>query len=203
MNKQNSGKSPFDLGGFLIKVAIVLFILITVTVYLMGSLFARYVSGDQGQDSARVIYFSQIALTKYGDDNQYIAPGAALEWNAYISFPGSESATYVFVEISGVYSVDGDAVTLFSGGPEWTVADAWTHLGVYDGTLVYYCALEPNVTLTDVALFESDAAMVPETLTAEDLETIDISSAFRASVVQSNGFDSVEAAWQSLETNHG
>ena len=57
MRKQNNEKPPVNLGSILIRVAAGLFCLLLISVYLLGGLFARYVSRGQGADSARVAKF--------------------------------------------------------------------------------------------------------------------------------------------------
>lgn len=182
-----------------ICLAAVLLCLTMFSSYFSSRVVARYTTTENSGDSARVIKFGDLTLTETGGDPQYIAPGVELEWNASLSFTGSEAATYVFVEVDGVASGTADAVTLFSGGPEWVVADGWEYLAPG----VYYRALVPNAVLTDVALFESASVVVSEYMTAADIVAIGtISPSFRASVVQSNGFASPADAWDSLEGNH-
>lgn len=189
--------------------ACVLLCLTLFSVHFSSGVVARYTTTTDSGDSARVIEFGDLTLTETGGETQYIAPGVTLEWNAHVTFEGSESATYVFVEVSGVYAEANGTVTLFAGGPTWTVdtgTDKWEYLGAYDGTYVYYRALDPNTEL-DEALFKETGAVVSETLTAADLEDFEsVSPKFRASVVQSNGFanegDPPAAAWKSLEDNH-
>ena len=57
MNKQNNERPPLNLGCIMMRIAAVLFVLTIVSVYLLGGLFARYVSTGQGGDSARVAGF--------------------------------------------------------------------------------------------------------------------------------------------------
>lgn len=186
--------------------ACVLLCLTLVSVRLSSGVVARYTTNTDSGDSARVIKFGDLTLTETGGG--YIAPGVTLKWNARVSFEGSESATYVFVEVSGVHAGDASTVTLFNGGPSWSVvtgADGWTYLGAYDGggTHVYYRALAPNATMTNVPLFKSDTVEIADTVTADQIAAIGSASPkFRASVVQSNGFANAGAAWTSLETKH-
>lgn len=181
--------------------ACVLLCLTLVSVRLSSGVVARYTTNTDSGDSARVIKFGDLTLTETGGG--YIAPGVTLKWNARVSFEGSESATYVFVEVSGVHAGDADGITPFANGPKWMVNQTlWTYLGVYDGSYVYYQSLVPNKTLNE-NLFTDAAATVPDTLTAAQIAAIpSVSPKFRASVVQSNGFANAGAAWTSLETKH-
>ena len=62
MKKDKNEKSPVNLGSILIRLAAVLFCLLMVSIYLMSGLFARYVSRDQGTDSARVAKWDVAAM---------------------------------------------------------------------------------------------------------------------------------------------
>ena len=67
MKKDKNEKSPVNLGSFLIRLAAVLFCLLMVSIYLMSGLFARYVSRDQGTDSARVAKFNPLVTSTTKD----------------------------------------------------------------------------------------------------------------------------------------
>ena len=184
--------------------ACVLLCLTLISIRLSSGVVARYSTTTDSGDGARVIYFKDLAVEV--TDGGYIAPGVALELNARITFGGSESATYVFAEVAGVASADATTVTLFAGGPSWSVDTAtWTYLpGASSGTYVYYLELAPNDTLNEVPLFESSLSTpIRADMTAEQIEALGgFSPKFYASVVQSNGFDTPQQAWESLETNH-
>lgn len=193
-----------------IILAAILLCLTLISIRLAGGIVARYTTTTDSGDSARVIKFGDISLTLTGGNEQYIIPGMPLEWNALVSFTGSESATYVFVEVtptgSCTVSADGMNYTFPPAVTDgWTVnGDIWTHLGVYNGTHVYYCSLAPNATMGNAPLFNSNTVTVdPNNVTADNLNGMStISATFGASVVQSNGFTGPEAAWASLEDNH-
>lgn len=207
MARQNRPRAKMNIP---VCLACVLLCLTLVSIRLSSGVVARYTTTADSGDSARVIRFGNLTLTETADQT-YIAPGMALEWNASVTFTGSESATFVFVEVSGVESGADSTVTLFTDGPRWTVdtgADKWNYLGPYTKDAktkyVYYWELEPNETMTDVPLFENAVSTaVPDSLTAEQIAAIgSVTPKFRASVVQSNGFDDAAAAWESLETKH-
>ena len=195
-------------------VAAVLLCLTLFSAHLAGGVFARYTVTSSASDSARVIKFGDITLTTYGGTTQYIAPGAELVWNADVSFEGSEAATYVFLEVTPgngfAVSNGGMTYTMAPDAAAWTVDGGtedndWKFLQESGGTYVYYLSLAPNEELTKKALFTNtdNVAVVRETLTAADLTTVSaFTTSFRASVVQSNGFGSVDDAWTSLSTNH-
>ena len=186
-----------------IILAAVLLCLTLISIHLAGGIVARYTTTTDSGDSARVIRFGDITLTLIDGTEQILYPGATPKWNTKVSFDGSESATYVFVEVTGISSASGATVTLFHDGPSWTVdTEYWTAVDTVNYPGVYYHALAPNATMDEVPLFENDTATTAASaeLTAAQLPTI--TATFRASVVQSNGFNSPEAAWQSLEENH-
>lgn len=215
-------KSPVSIPVIL---ALILLCLTLVSIHFSSGIVARYVTTAESDDSARVIKFEELKLEVTGVGTQYIIPGVALEWNAKVTFEGSESATYVFLEVTGVADGANGTVTPCENAPDWlfwTVdtesgtdeTGKWTYLGAYTvkrgddevPAWVYYRALAPNTELTGVPLFKSAEISADNTvtLTADTIAKITAATpAFRASVVQSNGFDSPEAAWQSLETKHG
>ena len=179
----------------------VLLCLTLFSIHLTGGIFARYTTTSTSSDSARVIRFGQLTLALTGGDTQYIAPGVTLEWNAAVTFAGSESATYVFLEVEGAAAGDADSVTPFANGPSWLVAAGWEYLP--STNLVYYRELEPNQSLGGEELFAEDSAVVSKFLTAGQIKDIDpVYPTFRASVVQSNGFETPADAWASLESKH-
>lgn len=177
--------------------------------HLTSGIYARYSTTAAAGDSARVIKFGQITLTEYGEDTQYIVPGVNLTWGATVDFDGSESATYVFLEVeptgtSWSVSEDKKTYTFFENGPYWMMADGWEHIPNTENPYVYYRALGPNTPLESAPVVANGVIFVREDLTQSELAEMSnsLTVKFRASVVQSNGFDSVEAAWTSLSTNH-
>ena len=104
--------------------------------------------------------------------------------------------------MSDHWSCDAGVFTMEGGKISWTVADGWERL--YDN--VYYRALKPNETLTaDIIKYGivtvSDGINRGDMLDIEEVGGVKktISVAFRAYVVQSSGFASAQAAWDSLK----
>ena len=72
-------------------------------------------------------------------------------------------------------------------------------------------ALKPNETLANADIIEDGIVSVSHTITRDAMETLEkvgdeekpISIAFRAYVVQSSGFASAQAAWNSLAGKGG
>ena len=197
-----------------LRLAAVLLIMVCISTWMMDGLFAKYRTSDSGGDNARVIGFGNLTLTESGDfgtagGQGYFAPGMNLKKQATVTFTGSESATYVFMEaeVSEHWTVIGNK-TFFVGTDllKWAVADGWQFLVQKDNTYVYYRALSPNEKLTDAKFFanmgndgnEWNVTVSPSIKRADMAALNGITINLRASVVQSNGFENVTAAWQSI-----
>ena len=114
--------------------AAILLCLTLISIHLTSGLYAKYISSASGNDSARVIKFGELTLAEEGDfyeeNKLMIIPGVALTKKATVSFSGSESATYVFVEItpSKWSTTDNKTFSLLSNGKtamQWNVAEGW------------------------------------------------------------------------------
>ena len=84
--------------------AVVLFWLIAISVYISSGLFAKYSTTASGGDSARVIKFGDLIVTENNvagseGGNFYFAPGVDIQKKVTVAFEGSEAATYVFVRV--------------------------------------------------------------------------------------------------------
>lgn len=212
MSKQNNEKSPVNLGSILIRVAAGLFILTMISVYLLGGLFARYVAAGQGWDSARVAAFGDLTLTETGDfdgtENKkgMIIPGVPLTKNATVTFTGSEMATVVFAEV--IVPEDtwetADNRAFSYDGLSWSVAPGWEYLrsdAYAEGKnrYIYYKTLEPNTELNGEPIVTDGKIYVDETITKATIVGLaDAELAFRASVIQAGGFQTVEEAWAAM-----
>ena len=199
------------------NIAMVLFCLTVVSTYLVSGLYARYTTSATGSDSARVMKFGNLTLTESGDfigdtKNMMIIPGVPIEKQAFVSFSGSEAATFVFIEVTPSAHWDRTENYFYKGTHmDWHVDADWKYLTQTGNTSVFYQTLEPNKTLTDEPVIVNGVINVRSDLgkaimsTVEKVngEDVDITITFRASVVQANGFDSVTAAWQSLSAKEG
>lgn len=197
-----------------LRLAGILFCLTLVSFYMVSGLFAKYTTSGKGSDSARVIKFGDITLTETGDfyegnKKMWIVPGLDIKKDAEVSFEGSEAATYVFVQVqvSDHWTCDKGVFTMEDGKISWTVADDWKRLN----DNVYYRALKPNETLANEDIIKDGIVTVSHTITRDAMETLEkvgdeekpISIVFRAYVVQSSGFASAQAAWDSLAGKGG
>ena len=191
----------------------VLFCLTMVSVYMVSGLYARYSTSGTGSDSARVIKFGNITISETGDfledtRNMMIIPGVNLEKKAVVNFDGSEAATYVFLEVdmTGAWQYATENKTFYFGTQvEWTMAEGWNYL---NGTkYVFYRELAPNESLSADIIGaistedERNGIRVSNSITKGDIGSLKgISITFRASVVQSSGFENAKAAWDSLRS---
>ena len=194
--------------------AAILLCLTLISIHLTSGLYAKYISSASGNDSARVIKFGELTLTEEGDfyegNKLMIIPGVALTKKATVSFSGSESATYVFVEItpSKWSTTDNKTFSLMSNGKtamQWNVAEGWLFLKSDNGTYIYYRELTPNTELiaTDI-IAENGKIAVSNQITKSEIQVMTgISIKLRATVVQSGGFENPEAAWNSVAANEG
>lgn len=212
MKKQNNEKPPVNLGSILIRVAAGLFILTMISVYLLGGLFARYVSSGHGLDSARVTTFGDLTLTETGDfdgtagKKGMIIPGVPLTKDATVTFTGSEMATVVFAEV--IVPEDtwetADNRAFSYGGLSWSVASGWEYLGsdeYAEGKIrhIYYKTLEPNTELDSEPIVTGGKIVVDEDITKANIAGLaNAELSFRASVIQAGGFKTVGEAWAAM-----
>ena len=189
--------------------AALLFCLTLLSSHFTGGLYARYISRDSGEDSARVIRFGDLTLTETGDfkdGEAYIIPGVNLTKDATVTFAGSESATYVFVEVEADgWTISGSDKRDFSYGTNllsWNVAEGWNYLSSDGSSYVYYRMLVPNEPLNADIIANNGQISVSADITKQHLATMtDITIDLRAAVVQVGGFDSVGAAWASVSAH--
>ena len=195
-------------------VASFLFCLTLLSIHLTSGLYAKYISSGSGSDSARVIRFGELTLTEEGDffeeNKLMIIPGVSLQKKAVVDFTGSESATYVFAEITpvGWSSDDNMTFSLLLNGKtamQWRVAEGWEFLTFDTGTYIYYRALSPNSVLAGADLIaENGKITVSDQITKHEIEEMaGISIKLRTTVVQSGGFETPIAAWNSVAAKEG
>ena len=211
MKKQNKEKAPVNLGAILIRAAAGLFILTIISIYLLSGLFARYVSSDQGSDSARVATFGNLTLTETGDfdgtDSKkgMIIPGVPLTKDATVTLTGSEMATVVFAEV--IVPEDtwetADNRAFSYGGMSWSVASGWEYLTKdrYGGKdrYVFFKILEPNTQLSGEKIVKDGEISVSEEITKANIGSLgNADLTFRASVIQAGGFKTVQEAWTAM-----
>lgn len=199
-----------------LRLAAVLLIMVCISTWMMDGLFAKYRTSDSGGDSARVIKFGNLTMTESGDfpasgGQAYLIPGVDIQKQATVTFTGSESATYVFVEVelpAHWTSTSSGNFSAFSNRVSWSVGGNWKHLKLQDETttqFVYYQEVEPNTEFTDVFI-NKGLIEVDEKIKKSDMEDIEkladsLEIKLRAVVAQSNGFASPKEAWESISHN--
>ena len=211
-----------------IYLAVVLFWLVAITIYLSTGLFAKYSTTAIGSDSARVIKFGDLIVTENGVANsqgkQFVfQPGADLEKKVTVEFEGSEAATFVIVSVEtpGWTKIADRDFVLNQGETQimsWSVDEKWTYLtSENEGDLhVYYVALDPNEAMQIVDAqgvtsgwdFVKDGKItVSADATRADYKNLagaEIAINLKAYAVQANGFytegesNPALAAWNSI-----
>lgn len=195
-------------------IASILFCLTLISIYLTSGLYAKYTNLTSGSASARVIKFGDLIITETGDfyeDNKLmIIPGVDLTKKATVSFSGSESATYVFIEVipSKWSTDDNKTFSVLSNSRtamQWNIAEGWLFLKSDNGTYVYYRELNPNTELVAADIIaENGKITVSNQITKSEIEAMTgISIKLRATVVQLGGFNTPEAAWNSVAAKEG
>lgn len=201
--------------------ALVLFALVAVTVYLAQGLYARYITQDTGSDSARVMKFGQLTLKENGDANALnqsflCIPGVNIAKDITVSFTESEADVFVFVvaDTTGWDTTDdyhfSKSVTvkeeLRSPLATWSVNSTdWTLCATEtkDGKTVhvYFQRLDANTALADSHFIAENTVFVREA-TREEYAVfagqslcIDVT----AYAVQANGFEREQDAWAALK----
>lgn len=192
-----------------LRLAAVLLIMVCISTWMMDGLFAKYRTSDSGGDNARVIGFGNLTLTEEGDfgtagGQGYFAPGMNLKKQATVTFTGSESATYVFMEAELLKWTTTDNMNFFYGTSllEWSVKTDWNFLTKTNNTYVYYRELAPNTPLTADFIANDGKIVVSKNIKRNEITSMNgIAINLRASVVQSNGFATVNDAWSSISGN--
>ena len=157
--------------------AMVLFYLTLVSIYLTSGLYAKYTTQDRAGDGSRVIMFGGLVLEEkcgfmkndeFVEGDLIIIPGVNLVKDVEVSFTGSEADTYIFVEAEMKGWVTTDHVN-FSVMSEKVKNDngevvrasielvtmalnnsGWKYLTSEENTHVYYKLLESNDQLEKI-----------------------------------------------------
>lgn len=215
MQKGRKGKGQFhNRPNIALRLAAVMLVMVCVSTWMLAGLLAKYTTQDSGSDSARVAKFGILTLTESGSFYEYnklmIIPGVEINKKAVVNFTGSEMATYIFVEVlPSTWQIMNDnksyIITLNEQTVmQWNIADGWTFLKGADGTYVYYRKLAPNVPLEKADIIHNGIVSVSDQITRDKIGDLkDISIKLRATVVQSGGFESPEAAWNSIAAKEG
>lgn len=193
----------------------VLFCLTLISIHLTSGLYAKYTVSVSSGDSARVIRFGDLTLTETGsfvdEGKLMIIPGVNLEKKAVVNFQGSESATYIFLEIipQGWTTTDYYKFTISNESKllmEWNVEEQWKYLTNQTSGYIYYQQVEPNTVVSNMNVIAEDGKIyVNENMNKQEIENLpkSVSIKIRATVVQSGGFESPEAAWNSIAEKEG
>lgn len=192
-----------------LTIGLVVLCLTLLSVHFTGGMYAKYLNSVSEDDSARVIFFGDVTLTESGDfyeaNKLMIIPGVDLTKKAVVNFKGSEASTYIFIEViaKGWIAIDKFSFVVTSGGKmlmQWSVMNDWNYLKKEDDTYVFYRELMPNTVIENADIIADNGKIsVSEFITKSEIATMnDISIKLRATAVQSGGFASPEAAWDSV-----
>lgn len=110
MEKKNRRRSSYriGLGGIILRAALVLFVLILLSVHLMGGLFAKYSSSGKGGDDARVAKF-QVNVT--GEQDAISIRCGENDNGSYTITIENESEVAVHYDLSLTLNGETDGVT--------------------------------------------------------------------------------------------
>ena len=183
-------------------IAMALFYLTLVSIYLTSGLYAKYTTQDRASDSSRVIMFGGLALEEtcgFMKDDEFvegdltIIPGVNLVKDVEVSFTGSEADTYIFVEAEMKGWVTTDHVKFFVMSEEVkndkgevvrgsielmsmslnVDNSSWEYLTSEGNTHVYYKLLESNDKLTKADFVgEGGKVKVSAKMTRKDAEKL-------------------------------
>lgn len=183
--------------------------LVVVTFALTGVTFSRYVASSYSRDEARVATFGQLEVVEppsgSSDGKWLVAPGADIMKDARVTFSGSETAVYLFVELKTpgwTRAADNKSYSCMSDQITWRVADGWTHLENTDNTTaVYYRVEQANANVDAPVIADGGRITVSEEITRSLLATLpdDLRIDIHATAVQLTGFDSAQAAWDTVK----
>lgn len=183
--------------------------LVVVTFALTGVTFSRYVASSYSRDEARVATFGQLQVVEpssgSSDDKWLVAPGADIMKDARVTFSGSETAVYLFVELETpgwTRAADNMSYSCMENKITWRVADDWTYL-CDDGTdaAVYYRVEQANANVDAPVIADGGRITVSEYITRSQLAALptDLRIDIHATAVQLTGFDSAQAAWNTVK----
>lgn len=208
-------------------VALLLLCAVLVSSHLIGGLYASYITESGDDDDARVIQFKDLTINNYeATPNLLLMPGCDLAIDPLVNFGGSESSTYVFLEVTvsdhwEIKTVNGETVFYVDdeddalGGDllSWTLNSDWHPLegSSETGSFVFYYTgdrLIPNTVITNAQIVSGGIVDVSKRMTKKDLDDLaDLDLQFRCKAVQSGGFFNEAnpplAAWEQLKNNGG
>lgn len=178
--------------------------LIIAAVMLLGVTLSKYVTSSFGGDSARVAMIKDLKIIESGDyyvnGKWVVAPGADMHKKAAVSFEGSETACYVFLEIIADNwqvsntSTDGYTFTYsidnINDSMIWSVNNEWLYLCETDNGAVFYKVLSPNIPMNTDIIKNDGLIKVSPDINRSQLMNMpnDLTLKFKAFAVQYNGF---------------
>lgn len=182
--------------------------LLVATLIFTGVTFSKYITATNAGDSARIAAFGDLVMVEENKpENFIITPGVNIVKNPQVSFgtnEPSEMAVYVFVSVdaagwqydNGIYQIIRE--TENKELLKWSVDENWTQL---TDKQVFYRVVPANESIDDVPVISGGKITVSPHLYASEYEELSAATksiTFKAYAVQVQGFDSAEAAWNSV-----
>lgn len=194
-----------------LPVHIYLLYLLAATLIFTGVTFSKYLVSTNAGDSARVVTFGDLELVEADKPEKYIiTPGVNISKNPLMSFgvnKPSETAVYVFVSVdaNGWNCADNRTYTIARDNAEnlmiWSVAHDWTYLTTDHARQIFYRTVPAGGSISGVPVISGGEITVSEKLYASDLSDLEPATKsiiFQAYAVQTQGFDSADAAWSDV-----
>ncbi len=188
-------------------VGLILLCLVLVTGHFAGGIYAKYATENGGGDSGRVISFGELTVTE--DNDLLVAPGCSIRRQTNVSFGGSEAQTYLFVKIGYDENVwqwkDGtklQTITTYTDEhlpiAQLELASNWTKLE--DALGVFYLEVPSNTVIEKQPVFANSGVVDLPAVGMSKLQgLVNTSITVDVVVVQANGFESVQDAWNAVK----
>ena len=195
--------------------ACVLLCCVMISFHFVSGLYARYSTTSTGNSMARVAKFGEILLSETGNfyepNKLMLIPGVDLTKDVNVDFEGSESATYLFVEIdlsNNWVTEDNETFAIKDGTTiliSWMIHEDLEYVTNQGNKYIYCLTLTPSTVVNQDVLADNGKITVSNTITKvqmSQLGLIDISMDVQAHVVQIGEFVNAQAAWNSINTNY-
>ena len=213
----------------MLRFASLLLVCVLVSTYALCGLLAKYATSGSSGDDARVAKFEKVDVNETGNfttvDGKnvfYIIPGTTLTKDVTIDFKASETAAYVFVEMTltdniGAWTrtpdADGDMYGLKIGGSDMlsfsveSGSDEWIYytsesVGTNATRYVYYKEVDVHGKIDDADFIADDGQIVVSpNITRTMIKNGNFNNLkidIRAIAAQSSGFTDLADAWGSV-----
>lgn len=158
----------------------------------VGTTFAVLASKSRQLDNTFVYGDITLTLTESTGSNYTLVPGSVINKDPRITVGEGSVACWLFVKLERDDTFD----TMVS----YTLADGWTALDGEDG--IYWRRVEPASTDKTYGVLLNDQVTVSDTLTEEQLASIEQSPTltFSAYAIQCESVSTPQAAWEHIKS---